>query len=223
MRRKEFADVSTADIDMFLGQMHFGVLAFQGEEGPDITPLHFVHEWHPHPNSDAGDEPGTSESLTIYFHGVRIGHRHRCLDRDSRVCLSVAREYALIPSYFMDASQACFAGAFFKSVLVYGALREVQDAGEKARILALLMQKLQPEGGYSPLHRGSSQDGPDYATEMKGVSVLSLHARHVAAKFKFGQNLRGERRERVLNGLRQRNAPGDAEAVSEMKKRFAPE
>lgn len=220
MRRSEFGGASAADVDAFLDEMHFGVLAFADRVGPDATPMNFVYE------------RGAHQALTIHFHASMAGHRRRCLEADARVAFSVAREFAVIPSTFLDPHMACFASAFFKSVVVYGRITETADSVEKARILSLLMARLQPEGGYTPIrvhsHAGSTEGHgershgvQEYTKELKRVSVLSLRAERVSAKFKFGQNLSKERREAVVRGLERRNGPGDRETLREMQKRFS--
>ncbi len=109
MRRSEFAIDDKEDVGNFLAEMTFGFLGTIGEDGrPHVTPLNFVY----HKGS-------------IYFHGSKIGQKMEDLRHDRRVCFAVAKEYALIPSYFSDPTFACPATSYFKSAVVKGTAQVV--------------------------------------------------------------------------------------------------
>lgn len=205
MRRKEFLETQSTAIDSFLSESTYGTLGFAGERGVDLTPLNFVHE-------------RTEEGLRVYFHAARSGHRSRSLKRAPDAVFSVVREYALIPSYFTDEAMACNAGAFFKSVLMYGSVESVEDLTMKGRFLTLLMEKLQPEGRYSPVSHVEGEHSADYKKELKSVGVYALHVREVSAKFKFGQNQSREGLKKIADALTRRGRPGDLETIREIRR-----
>lgn len=201
MRRKEFAVADRQEIDAFLQEMSFGFLATTGADGwPHMTPLNYAYS-----------------NGHIYFHGSRRGSKMDEIAASRKVSFAVAKEYAIIPSYFSDPRQACPATAFFKSVLIRGEAEPVEDLAEKAQALSALMEKLQPEGGYDPI----TPDDPEYRAELKAVSVVRLTICELSAKFKFGQNMEEERRNNVMEGLAERGRPQDAETV-EMMKQYCP-
>lgn len=198
MRRKEFSVAEEQELEQFLAEMTFGFLGtVRGDGTPSITPLNFVYV------NDA-----------IYFHGSRAGEKMTTLASESRVSFAVAKEYALIPSYFSDPEMACPATSYFKSVLFYGTAQVVVDLQEKAIALEAFMQKLQPEGGYRTIQAGD----PDYVPRLKGVAIVRIDPTEVSAKFKFGQNLKEEPREAVIQGLQERGMPLDEETAALMRK-----
>ncbi|MHA6534649.1 pyridoxamine 5'-phosphate oxidase family protein [Paenibacillus sp. BAC0078] len=198
MRRKEFQVEQEEELTEFLNGMSFGFLGTSDGEGqPRVTPVNFVY----------------SEG-NIYFHGSHAGGKMKSILQNPQVCFTVADEYALIPSYFSDPELACPATAFFKSVTAYGQAEPVEDLAEKAAVLTLFMQKLQPEGGYAPI----DAEDPKYRPRLKGVAVVRIVPRELTAKFKFGQNLKEEARASVTGGLTDRNGPRDAETIAMMEK-----
>lgn len=193
MRRKEFSVSEETEIETFLSGMSFGFLATVGKDGsPRVTPLNFVY--------DQG---------VFYFHGSRIGEKMDHLQANPLVSFSVADEYAVIPSYFTDPKLACPATTYFKSVTASGRAEIVTDVREKAAVFTLLMNKLQPEGGYDPI----DADNPAYAPRLRNVAVVKIVPDRLTAKFKFGQNLKEEERNQVLCGLESRNGERDPETA----------
>lgn len=198
MRRKEFGITEEAEIHEFLQEMSFGFLGTVGEDGwSRVTPLNFVYD-----------------GAYFYFHGSLAGEKMKHLARDPHVSFTVAKEYAIIPSYFTDPKLACPASAYFKSVMVRGRVEKVDDPAEKARAFTLFMEKLQPEGGYAPI----TPEDPDYAGQLKAVALCRIVPETVSAKFKFGQNLKEPARTAVTSGLAKRDGELDAETIANMKK-----
>ncbi|WNQ12820.1 pyridoxamine 5'-phosphate oxidase family protein [Paenibacillus aurantius] len=198
MRRNEFAVNELQEIEDFLGEMTFGFLAMEGRDGwPAVTPLNYVY---------------TEEKL--YFHGSRAGSKMDDLKASGRCTFQVAKEYALIPSYFSDSRLACPATSYFKSVQLRGTAAPVEDLEEKARALSAFMVKLQPEGGYDPI----STDDKNYRAALKGVAVVRLEVEEISAKFKFGQNLKEPAREQVAGALENRGLALDPETAALMRK-----
>ncbi|OPA80150.1 flavin-nucleotide-binding protein [Paenibacillus selenitireducens] len=198
MRRKEFSIEEQQEIELFLAEMTFGFLGTLSEDGwPHITPLNFVYH--------EGD---------IYFHGSKIGDKMKQMKHDTRVTFSVAKEFALIPSYFTDPTYACPATAFFKSVLLKGTAHLVDDPSLKARVFTAFMQKLQPEGGYEPFNL----EDPGYLRQINGVAMVRIQVESMSAKFKFGQNASESKRDQIVAGLSERQALYDEETIEMMKK-----
>jgi nitroimidazol reductase NimA-like FMN-containing flavoprotein (pyridoxamine 5'-phosphate oxidase superfamily) len=197
MRRSEFEIMDHEETRSFLQEMSFGILGTIGADGwPQLTPLNFVY---------AED--------SLYFHGSRIGQKMKNLKADNRVSFSVAKEYAIIPSYWSDPKLACPATAFFKSVLIKGHAEPVDDPEHKASALSAFMQKLQSEGGYEPI---DSQDS-DYIPQLKATAVVRIRITEISAKYKFGQNVQEARFDKITEGLSVRNIGLDAETIELMK------
>ena len=197
MRRKEFEVMDTVETEQFMQEMSFGILGTINEDGwPELTPLNFVYH-----------------NGFIYFHGSVSGRKMKNIKADQRVTFSVAKEYAIIPSYFTEEKLACPATAFFKSVLIKGHAEKVSDLTEKAEALTAFMQKLQPEGGYAPI----DPEDPDYTGQIKSTSVVRINVHELSAKYKFGQNMKEEKFEIVTNGLLNRNEGLDKETIAMME------
>lgn len=197
MRRKEFEVEDRAACEAFLKECSHGVLAFAGEDGwPKAVPLNFVYT-----------------EGKVYFHGSKKGEKMSGLAQDARSEFVVYEAHAFIPSYFTDPYLACPATQFFRSVRMRGSVEQVEDPAEKARALAALLASMQPEGGHAPI----DHEDPKYVSSLRGVAVLRLDIAEMTGKFKFGQNLSDARRDKVVEGLRERNCPGDEETIGHMR------
>ena len=71
------------------------------------------------------------------------------------------------------------------------------------------MTKLRPEGGY----RAIDANDRAYIPRLKGVAVIKLAPRRMSAKFKFGQNLKPDRLQAVVEGLECRGKERDGETA----------
>jgi len=197
MRRSEFAMEEQEELARFLEEMSFGVLGTLGDDGyPELTPINFVY----YENS-------------LFFHGSRVGQKMRNLAARPQVTFSVAKEYAIVPSYFSNDKLACPATAYFKSVIIKGEAEIVSDLAGKAAALGAFMRKLQPEGGYAPIDPAD----PDYAPQLKATSIVRIRIHEMTGKFKFGQNLREEPFRKVTDGLERRGRELDADTVRLMR------
>jgi hypothetical protein len=80
----------------------------------------------------------------IYFHSAREGEKMEDMARDDRVCFEVD-----VPVTFVKAAgDPCGAGCLYRSVIVRGRARVVEERDERLKALKGLMEKYQPEGGY---------------------------------------------------------------------------
>lgn len=141
----------------------------------------------------------------VYFHGAPAGEKMGVLG--GRAVFETARVIARLPSYFVDPERACPATTLYEGVQAHGVLHEVKDQAEKTRALGGLMKKLQPEGGYVPLH------DPMYEKTVAGLLVVRMDITHVDGKRKVCQNWSPKERTRITEQLLLRGDPGDAEAI----------
>lgn len=104
----------------FLCANHVGRLATVGPDGcPYITPLNYAF---------AGGH--------IYFHGKAGGVKMENIARNPRVCFEVSR----VDREVWQGDKPCGCATRYTSVLVFGRARLIDDAGEKARVLNLLLE-----------------------------------------------------------------------------------
>jgi predicted FMN-binding regulatory protein PaiB len=127
--------------------------------------------------------------------------------------VSAEEVVAHVPSWMVDPERACPATTLFRSVQVHGTLTEVEDLGAKARALESLMRRWQPEG----LHRPIDAEDPRYRRELEGVLVFAVPFERVDGRWKLLQGQPPEQIGRILRGLRERGAPGDAEAIEAIR------
>jgi uncharacterized protein len=197
MRRKEFLVTDPRELWPVLDCIEWGTLALITPQGTPLqVPLNFVRlEDH------------------LYFHGSPAGEKVATVRQNGAASFLVVDAHAMLPSHFFGPEDACPATQFFKSVLVKGRARLVEDSSEKARALQALMTKLQPEGGYDPITRENSR----YQAALRGVAVIALSMDSVTGKFKLGQNLKPEVAARTMEKLEQRQDPEDSRTASAMR------
>ena len=184
MRRNEFEITDPALWQEILKGGHWGTLSLVDTEGwPYAVPMNYA--W-------------ISESLIL--HGSPSGKRGQCLKHENRAQFTVVRDLSLIPSDVFGSELACGATEFFQSVMLWGHLRPVESAQEKAGMLQGMMERLQPQGGHAPIQA----DDPRYSAALRGVGVWALTPEWVSAKFKLGQNLGKEKAALLANFLEKR-------------------
>ncbi|MET0283881.1 MAG: GNAT family N-acetyltransferase [Polyangiales bacterium] len=115
---------------------------------------------------------------------------------------------AQVPSYWIHPELACPASTYYLSAIAEGQLERVVDLDHKAAIMAALMQRFQPEGGYVPL------DDKRYRKVLEGLLIAELRPTRLFAKRKLGQHRSPRQIEAVMEGLWQRGQPGDLRALT---------
>lgn len=178
-----------------LENAEFGTLAICDENKPYSLPVNFV---------ELDGE--------IYFHGSKKGRKIDILKRNQLASFSVVESYSLIPSYFSSKEGlACPATQFFKSVIIDGQVKFVENYDEKVQALSTFMKKLQKEGGYRPL------DEEIYKKAIDATTVYKLIPNETRAKFKFGQHLTKERFDMIIEQLESRGDKKDILTIKLMK------
>jgi nitroimidazol reductase NimA-like FMN-containing flavoprotein (pyridoxamine 5'-phosphate oxidase superfamily)/N-acetylglutamate synthase-like GNAT family acetyltransferase len=150
----------------------------------------------------------------LAFHGAPAGEKMEGIGRP--VVAGASEIIASIPSYFLDPERACPATTYYVSVQAEGLLEQVDDPVRKARVLAALMAKYQPEGGHVPL----SARHRLYEKAIAGLLVAQIRLDRVTCKAKLGQNRKPAERLHVIERLWQRGDLGDVEAVRLLLARF---
>jgi nitroimidazol reductase NimA-like FMN-containing flavoprotein (pyridoxamine 5'-phosphate oxidase superfamily) len=197
MRRKEFEGSGRERIDEVLKSAEIGYLGFNGPDGwPRITPLNFVYE------------------RLIFWHGAVAGERFDCLKQDPRATFAAVSARAYLPSHFLSEENATSATAAFKSVLVRGRCKTIEDPEEKCSVLNRLMEKYQPEGRFKKI----SPTDPMYEKVLRATGVFSLTLEEVSGKFKFAQNKSRDDRQKIISRLEEIGSPLDLMIAAEIRK-----
>ena len=137
--RKKDRTCNDAWITSFLSRARIGNLATRWEDQPFITPLTF---WY---------DPQAHE---IYIHHTKSGGRlHANLERFPQVCFEASEIGELIP-----ADTALSFSVQYRSAVVFGQVRLVEEGVEQRRILYGLIEKyfpgLQPGRDFRPITEG---------------------------------------------------------------------
>jgi len=197
MRRKEFEVRERERINEVLKTADVGYLAFNGLDGwPRVTPLNFLYDGR------------------ILWHGAIAGERFDCLKHDPRATFLAVSAHLYLPSHLLSEENATSATAAFKSVLVRGRCKSIEDPEEKCSVLNRLMEKYQPEGRFKKV---SPQD-PMYEKVLMATGVYALTVEGTAGKFKFAQNKSKEDRQKIAAKLKDRATPIDLMFAEEIRK-----
>ncbi len=174
-----------------LNNASFGTLSLCFNNKPYSIPLNFVEF-----------------ENEIYFHGAKKGKKMDIIKENPYASFCVVEDYSLLPSYFSsDKGNACPATHLFKSVIINGQIKVLEDYNQKANALEMLMQKLQKEGKYIPLNDEM------YKKAINATCVYKLIPANISAKFKLGQNFDEKRYQRVISHLKQRGTKKDLETL----------
>lgn len=96
-----------------------GVLALSGEDGyPYAVPLSYVFD---------GDK--------LYFHSAKSGHKLEALRRCPKASFCVIDQDQIVPEEYTT---------YFRSVIAFGTIRELEDEGEKRAAIEKLARKYTP-------------------------------------------------------------------------------
>ena len=135
-------------IDALLESAQVGHLATIDPDGhPYVVPLHFVH---------LGGR--------IFFHGLARGQKLENIAREPKCGFEVTGEDVGI----IEREGPCQTGTAFRSVVIRGLARKVEDEELKLKVLDALVAK------YSPRHVGKAYDEAALAaTEVVCLSVAS--------------------------------------------------
>lgn len=147
----------------------------------------------------------------LCFHGADAGEKREIVGRPA--VASAEDLVAQIASYWIHPELACPASTYYRSAIVEGTVEVVRDPAQRARILAALMQRFQPEGGHAPIDPGDRR----YQKVLAELFVAELVPTRVSAKYKLGQHRTRRQIEGVLHGLWERGAASDLRAIRLIK------
>ncbi len=163
------------------------------------------------------------EDRTVWLHLVRANPVFAALGENSRVLLSVAGDWAFIPSAWkaIDAEDPRLGipTTYYGAVQLTGRATvhdERKAPGSVAAILRRQLARLQPE---FPV----ADPAEAHSAKLRGILGISIAVDDVAAKFKYGGNVDETHRRSVIDRLRERDGPGDAAAAEHVLRRLEPE
>ena len=149
MRRKRQA-LTQAQCQAILEQGSCGVLALSGDDGyPYAVPLSYLYH-----------------QGKLYFHCAKSGHKLDALRREPKASFCVVAQDQVAPLEYTT---------LYRSVIVFGRLRELEDDGEKRAAIEALALKYAPRD--TPAHREEA-----IRRDWGPLCVLELTPEHVSGK-----------------------------------------
>jgi nitroimidazol reductase NimA-like FMN-containing flavoprotein (pyridoxamine 5'-phosphate oxidase superfamily) len=106
------------------------VATVNGKGFPVIKPVNFIY-W----------------DGKIFIHSSMKGEKIRDIRRGSPVCFEIDEPI----TYIATRGGACAASYLFRSIIIKGKATFINGHAEKRKILRIMMEKYQPEGGYGPI------------------------------------------------------------------------
>ncbi|HEY3845039.1 MAG TPA: FMN-binding negative transcriptional regulator [Acidimicrobiales bacterium] len=179
------------------------VAAGRGRDVPVVVPTQFVLD---------GD--------TVRLHLVRVNPIFDALGENPRVLLSVAGDWAFIPSAWKAIGEEDPAlgvpTTYYAAVQLIGSATvhdERRDAGSVATILRRQLAEFQGEVPVTDPEVAHPQ-------RLQAILGITIAIDDVKAKFKYGGNVDEAHRRAVADRLTKRNRPGDAAAVGHVVRRL---
>ncbi|WP_369281989.1 pyridoxamine 5'-phosphate oxidase family protein [Oscillibacter sp. GMB15532] len=149
MRRKRQL-LSEEDAVGVLNRGTAGVLALSGDDGyPYAVPLSYVYD-----------------CSKIYFHGAKEGHKIDAIRRCEKASFCVVDRDQVVPEEYTS---------YFRSVIVFGALRILEDDAEKMEAIKKLAVKYAPENSAQRLKEAIDR-------EWKPLCVMEMTVHHMTGK-----------------------------------------
>ena len=188
-----YADVPAAEVTRFVEAQALGRLVTVGPDGtPHLGLYPFVHE------------PGAFE-----LHLVRVDELVTDLEARPRCVFEVDEVLGVIPSYWVSQEYAGSATAYHRTVIFECRATVIKDPAAVAAQQLRLLARYQPEGGF----RTVTPSDPLYRAALEQLVALRLTVERTRVKFKLAQNRPPESRRRIVDALRARGRPGDAQAA----------
>ena len=149
MRRKRQV-LSQEDSEKILYQGISGVLAVSGDDDyPYAVPLSYVYDGH-----------------KIYFHSAKSGHKLDSILKNPKASFCVIDKDQIIPEEYTT---------YFRSVIVFGIIRILQDDEEKREAIEKLAVKYAPDD--TEENRKSAIE-----REWKPLCMLEMTPQHISGK-----------------------------------------
>ncbi len=149
MRRKKQA-LSPEESATVLYRGTSGVLALSGDGGyPYAVPLSYVFD-----------------SERLYFHCAKSGHKLDAIKREPRASFCVIDQDEVAPEQYTT---------HFRSVIVFGRLRVMEDEGEKREVIEKLAVKYAPDDTPENWQKAIGRD-------WEALCILEMTPEHISGK-----------------------------------------
>lgn len=154
MRRAEKEVTDRAAMDEILERAEVGRMGTCANEVPYITPVNFAHR---------GD--------SIYFHCAPEGRKIDNIKTNPVVCFEVDEPLGMV----VTGESACGVSYSYRSIIIQGRARLVEDDVEKKEALSLLLKKFEP-------HKADLMFQPSV---MDRTAVIEIRIEEISGKQSF--------------------------------------
>lgn len=152
MRRNK-QQLPVDEVETILSRGSSGVLALSGDDGyPYAVPISYVYDWG-----------------KLYFHCARSGHKLDAIARNPKASFCVVDKDEVVPEKYTTC---------YRSVIVFGRIRQLEDEEEQVRALDRLGRKYSPEQDPGEYIRGTLdrvcmlEMSIDHMTGKEGLELL---------------------------------------------------
>jgi transcriptional regulator len=149
----------------------------------------------------------------VEMHLQRSDEQLGDLRRNPKCVFEVDEDHGSIPSHWAHATNAMFATAYHRTVI----LECVAELSDDPEVLAAQQQRLmahyQPDGGHEPV----STEHAMYRGPLGTLTALTLRVRARKVKWKLAQNRDRATREKIIANLRERARPRDGAAADALQ------
>jgi predicted FMN-binding regulatory protein PaiB len=145
--------------------------------------------------------PFVTDGDAVEVHLVKGDGQVADIRQNARVVFEVDEILAFVPSYFEHPESGQRADHYYRTAIIEGEARIASEPDAVADHLNRLIARYQPEQGY----RTITATDPMYAPGVARLAMIHIEPTRVWGKFKMGQQLSSEDRERVAHALRMRD------------------
>jgi predicted FMN-binding regulatory protein PaiB len=150
---------------------------------------------------------------TIEMHLHRKDEQLADLWTNSKSVFEVDEILGTIPSHWIHPTNAAFATAYYRSAIFECDASVSEDPKIIAEHQQRLMMHYQPEGGYETVNSQHAM----YHGSLNTIAAITLTIRACKVKWKLAQNRDRETRAMIIQNLRERGQPTDAEAADALQ------
>ena len=158
--------------------------------------------------------------MTVWLHLVRANPIFAALAENPRVLLSVAEDWAFIPSSWKaieDEDPALgIPTTYYGAVQLSGTATVHDERSAPGSVAAILRRQL---GTFQP-DEPVADPADVHQAKLLAILGIELRVEDVRAKFKYGGNVDEPHRQAVVTRLRARGGPGDAAAAAHVVRRL---
>ena len=149
IRRNKKQILPKEECDAILDKMTSGVLCVLGDgDYPYGVPISYAYR-----------------DGKLYFHGMPVGHKFDAMKKHDKASFTVIETDHIVPEEYTT---------YFRSVIVFGRIKFLDDPEEKTDALLKLVDK------YSADFREGSMD--EINSKLKAVSIFVLEPEHITGK-----------------------------------------